>query len=283
MKLWSKDWVELLDKIKRYGLRNSWNTTIAPTGSLSMIADCSNGVEPTFSIAFEKHVAVGKFHYANKIFKDIMTELGIYSEELLAKIVDNYGSLKGLDISENIQQTFVTAMDMHWIDHVVAQAVWQKWIGNAIAKTINMPNDVTSEDIKSAYLIAHDLGLKGVTVYRDGSRNEQVLHIQGNKEKKFDVKPSQAALDYIQSRIENGKISPYVASQVSKYFTHEINVEADYLNRAKESVNLIDVMVLDAVKNETNKDACPVCNSTVAKQAGCGLCLDCGWSGCSSG
>ena len=191
--------------------------------------------------------------------------------------------MKGLDISENIQQTFVTAMDMHWIDHVVAQAVWQKWIGNAIAKTINMPNDVTSEDIKSAYLIAHDLGLKGVTVYRDGSRNEQVLHIQGNKEKKFDVKPSQAALDYIQSRIENGKISPYVASQVSKYFTHEINVEADYLNRAKESVNLIDVMVLDAVKNETNKDACPVCNSTVAKQAGCGLCLDCGWSGCSSG
>jgi ribonucleoside-diphosphate reductase alpha chain len=78
-----------------------------------------------------------------------------------------------------MQSLFTTAIDIHWTDHIMAQSVWQRWISNAIAKTINMPGDVTVEDVKSSYLLAHELGLKGVTVYRDGSRNEQVLHITG--------------------------------------------------------------------------------------------------------
>ena len=76
-----------------------------------------------------------------------------------------------------MQDVFVTAMDIHWADHLMAQSVWQDWIGNAIAKTINMPYDVTVEDVKSSYLLAHELGLKGMTVYRDGSRHKQVLHM----------------------------------------------------------------------------------------------------------
>src|ERR671932_1445149 len=213
----SYDWDSLIGKIQRYGIRNSWTTTIAPTGTLSMIADTSNGVEPIFALVFEKRVTVGRFFYTNRIFENVLKENGLYNDEILAKIANNYGSVRGLaEIPEWIQKTFVTAIDIHWIDHIMAQAVWQKWIGNAIAKTINMPGDVTAEDVKYAYLLSHELGLKGVTVYRDGSRHEQVLHITGNntKEKAFPVKPSRYVVDYVLNNIKE----PYVLEQIQKIF-----------------------------------------------------------------
>ena len=86
----------------------------------------------------------------------------------------------------------------------MAQGVWQSWIGNAIAKTINMPYDVTADDVKSAYLLAHELGLKGITVYRDGSRHKQVLHMTSEKaQKTFDVTPTQFVTDYVTNTITN--------------------------------------------------------------------------------
>jgi len=179
-------------------MRNAFKTTIAPTGTLSMIAGVSNGVEPCFALSFEKRVTVGSFFYVNEIFEKCLKDAGIYSEELIKKVVNNYGSCKGIEeIPEEIRRVFVTAMDIHWADHVMAQAVWQKWIDNAIAKTINMPGDATVEDVKQAYRMAHELGCKGMTVYRDGSRHQQVLHIHSDtKEKKFSVEPS----DYVKSQ-----------------------------------------------------------------------------------
>ena len=182
------DWNSLIEKIKKHGIRNSWTSTIAPTGTLSMIADTSNGVEPIFAVAFEKRVTVGRFFYTNRVFEAVLRENSLYDDEILSKIANNYGSGRGLpEIPGWIQKIFVTAIDIHWTDHLMAQAIWQKWIANAIAKTINMPGDVTAEDVKCAYLLSHDLGLKGVTVYRDGSRHEQVLHITGEntKERRF--------------------------------------------------------------------------------------------------
>jgi len=86
---------------------------------------------------------------------------------------------------------FVTTIDIHWQDHVYAQSVWQKFMDNAMTKTINMPHDATVEDVKQAYIMAHDLGCEGITVYRDGSRHEQVLRIHSEtKDKKFQVEPS---------------------------------------------------------------------------------------------
>ena len=211
------NWDSLIKKIQKHGIRNSWTSTIAPTGTLSMIADTSNGVEPMFALVFEKRVTVGRFFYTNRIFENVLKESGLYNDEILAKIANNYGSVRGLaEIPEWIQKTFVTAIDIHWTDHIMAQAVWQKWIGNAIAKTINMPGDVTAEDVKYAYLLSHELGLKGVTVYRDGSRHEQVLHITGNesKEKKFITRPSKYAADYIRANIKE----PYVIDQIEKIF-----------------------------------------------------------------
>ncbi|MEK0381679.1 MAG: adenosylcobalamin-dependent ribonucleoside-diphosphate reductase, partial [Nitrosopumilus sp.] len=181
----SYDWDALISKIKKHGIRNVLTTTVAPTGTLSMIADCSNGMEPTFALVFEKRVTVGRFFYTNKIFQQVLRENGLYSEELLAKIADNYGSVKGIpEIPEWMQKIFVTAMDIHWADHLCAQAVWQDWIGNAIAKTINMPYDVSVDDVKATYLLAHEMGLKGITVYRDRSRHEQVLHMTSKNAKK---------------------------------------------------------------------------------------------------
>ena len=128
------DWDALIAKIQKHGIRNVLTTTVAPTGTLSMIADCSNGMEPMFALVFEKRVTVGRFFYTNKIFEAVLKEHGLYNDQMLEKIANNYGSVKGIpEIPEWMQKIFVTAMDIHWADHLMAQGVWQKWIGNAIA------------------------------------------------------------------------------------------------------------------------------------------------------
>ncbi len=280
------NWDSLIKKIQKHGIRNSWTSTIAPTGTLSMIADTSNGVEPMFALVFEKRVTVGRFFYTNRIFENVLKESGLYNDEILAKIANNYGSVRGLaEIPEWIQKTFVTAIDIHWTDHIMAQAVWQKWIGNAIAKTINMPGDVTAEDVKYAYLLSHELGLKGVTVYRDGSRHEQVLHITGNesKEKKFITRPSKYAADYIRANIKE----PYVIDQIEKIFEQTKSEEYEDLPTETISTSvLLDTpdKSMQAPLLESNEDnACPSCKARLIITEGCNLCIECGFSSCVSG
>ena len=279
------NWDSLIKKIQKHGIRNSWTSTIAPTGTLSMIADTSNGVEPMFALVFEKRVTVGRFFYTNRIFENVLKESGLYNDEILAKIANNYGSVRGLaEIPEWIQKTFVTAIDVHWIDHIMAQAVWQKWIGNAIAKTINMPGDVTAEDVKYAYLLSHELGLKGVTVYRDGSRHEQVLHINGNetKEKKFITRPSKYAADYIRANIKE----PYIKDQIEKIF-EQTKIEEEELPTETISTSiLLDTpnKSIQAPLVESNDDnTCPSCKARLIITEGCNLCIECGFSSCISG
>ncbi|MEE8255555.1 MAG: adenosylcobalamin-dependent ribonucleoside-diphosphate reductase [Nitrosopumilaceae archaeon] len=262
------DWNALIEKIKKYGIRNVLATTVAPTGTLSMIADCSNGMEPTFALVFEKRVTVGRFFYTNKIFEEVLKENGLYSEELLAKVADNYGSARGIpEIPEWIQKIFVTAMDIHWADHLMAQTVWQDWIGNAIAKTINMPYDVSAEDVKASYLLAHEMGLKGITVYRDGSRHKQVLHMTSEKaEKTFDVRPTTYVTNYVASKIKN----PYIKTNVEN---------ALKLVTPKEELQQ-QTPVTEEQKEET---LCPTCKNNLVFVEGCSLCIECGFSGCTSG
>jgi ribonucleoside-diphosphate reductase alpha chain len=279
------NWDSLIQKIQKHGIRNSWTSTIAPTGTLSMIADTSNGVEPMFALVFEKRVTVGRFFYTNRIFENVLKENGLYTDEILAKIANNYGSVRGLaEIPEWIQKTFVTAIDIHWTDHIMAQAVWQKWIGNAIAKTINMPGDVTAEDVKCAYLLSHELGLKGVTVYRDGSRHEQVLHITGNetKEKKFITRPSKYAVDYIRANIKE----PYIRDQIEKIL-EQTKIEDEGIPTETISTSiLLDTpnKITQASLLESNEDnACPTCKARLIITEGCNLCIECGFSSCVSG
>ncbi|MGH9934292.1 MAG: adenosylcobalamin-dependent ribonucleoside-diphosphate reductase, partial [Nitrososphaerales archaeon] len=263
----SYDWDALIDKIMRFGIRNSQTTTVAPTGTLSMIADTSNGVEPLFGLVYEKRVTVGRFFYTDKVFESVLKEYGLYSDELLENISQNYGSIRGLDgIPEWMQKVFVTAIDVHWADHLMAQAVWQRWISNAIAKTINMPNDVTAEDVKCSYLLSHELGLKGVTVYRDGSRHQQVLHITSDsKEKRFEVVPSDYVVDYISNNIKD----EFVHKEVQKVI--KTGEKQEYVRKA---------LLPHA---ETSEEPCPVCNGRIAYIEGCNCCIECGWSSCVSG
>ena len=264
----SYDWDALIAKIQKYGIRNVLTTTVAPTGTLSMIADCSNGMEPTFALVFEKRVTVGRFFYTNKIFEQVLRENGLYSEELLAKIASNYGSVKGIEeVPEWMQKIFVTAMDIHWSDHLMAQGVWQDWIGNAIAKTINMPNDVSADDVKAAYLLAHEIGLKGITVYRDGSRHKQVLHMTDeNAQKNFEVLPSNYLFDYINNTITN----PYIKEQVNNAL--KLIVPHEEIKR-----------VVPKVEETKEENLCPTCKNNLVLIEGCSICIECGYSGCTSG
>ena len=264
----SFEWGPLIQKIKKNGIRNVLTTTVAPTGTLSMIADCSNGMEPAFALVFEKRVTVGRFFYTNKILEEALRDEGLYTDEILEKIADNYGSLSGIDeIPQWMQEVFVTAMDIHWADHLMAQSVWQDWIGNAIAKTINMPYDVTAEDVKSSYLLAHELGLKGMTVYRDGSRHKQVLHMTSeNAEKTFEVAPSEYMLSYIHENITNKYIKTQVgASLALKVHDEEIKIEAPKQEEVPE------------------ERLCPTCKNNLVFVEGCSICIECGYSGCTSG
>src|ERR687897_184621 len=284
----SYDWDSLVEKIKKYGIRNSWTTTIAPTGTLSMIADCSNGVEPVFALVFEKRVTVGRFFYTNKIFENVLKENGLYNDDVLTKIANNYGSIRGLnEIPQWMQSLFTTAIDIHWTDHIMAQSVWQRWISNAIAKTINMPGDVTVEDVKSSYLLAHELGLKGVTVYRDGSRNEQVLHITGSNtlEKSFIVKPSKYVKEYIKSYVKE----PYVSQYVSKLLEEKNNeVNDDDLSHlyitTREPIKTNEHMkITKPIQEISEGEMCPTCQSKLIITEGCNMCIECGFSSCASG
>ena len=264
----SYEWGALIEKIKKHGIRNVLATTVAPTGTLAMIADCSNGMEPAFALVFEKRVTVGRFFYTNKIVEEVLKENGLYSDELLEKIADNYGSLKGIPgIPQWMQDTFVTAMDIHWADHLMAQGVWQDWIGNAISKTINMPYDVTAEDVKSAYLLAHELGLKGITVYRDGSRHKQVLHMTSeNAQKTFEVTPSEYITGYVTANLTN----PYVKSQVNAALALKVHDE--------------EIVTEPQKQEEIPEDRlCPTCKNALVFVEGCSMCIDCGYSGCTSG
>ena len=263
------DWDALIEKIQKHGIRNVLTSTVAPTGTLSMIGDCSNGMEPMFALVFEKRVTVGRFFYTNKIFESVLKEHGLHNDQILEKIANNYGSVKGIpEIPEWIQNIFVTAMDIHWTDHLMAQAVWQRWIGNAIAKTINMPNDVTADDVKASYLLAHELGLKGITVFRDGSRHEQVLHMTGdNVQKTFQVVPSTYLAEYIAKGVTN----PYLKAQIEKALQIRIP-DSD-----------IKLQQNQLTQEQMEERLCPTCKNNLVFAEGCNICIECGYTGCTSG
>ena len=159
-------------------IRNATVTTIAPTGTLSIIAGVSSGVEPVFAYAYIRNVMDGTHLIeTNQILKDRLVEAGIYSDELMQKIVEQ-GSLAHVDgIPEDIRRVFVCAHDVSPIWHVKMQAAFQRYTDNAVSKTVNFPNSATKEEVAEVYRLAFTLGCKGTTIYRDGSRNEQVLNI----------------------------------------------------------------------------------------------------------
>jgi ribonucleoside-diphosphate reductase alpha chain len=175
------------------GRRNATVTTVAPTGTISIIAGCSSGIEPLFAIAFMRHVLGGaRLFEINPLFERVAKDRGFYSSALLEKIV-KYGTVKDMkEIPEDVKKVFVTAHEIAPEWHVRMQAAFQKHTENAVSKTVNLPQEATPEDIEKVYWLAYKLKCKGVTVYRYGSKGEQVLNLGlGAKEEKRAVTASE--------------------------------------------------------------------------------------------
>ena len=164
--------------------RNATTTTIAPTGTLSILAGCSSGIEPLFALSFVRNVMDNdRLLEVNPIFEKTAREKGFYSHDLMDMIAKQ-GSIKGLEeIPEDVRAVFVTAHDVSPEWHIHMQAAFQKYTDNAVSKTVNLPRDATVEDVKKVYNLAYELGCKGVTIYRDGSKENQVLSIARKDEK----------------------------------------------------------------------------------------------------
>lgn len=166
-------------------LRNATITTIAPTGSLSIIAGCSSGIEPIFAVSFVRNVMEGtRLIEVNPYFENIAKRLGLWSRELMEKIAETGSIAQFLEFPEEIRQIFVTAHDITPIDHIRMQAAFQKYTDNAVSKTVNFSHSATTKDVEDVYMLAYKTGCKGVTVYRDGSREEQVLSTKKAQEEK---------------------------------------------------------------------------------------------------
>ncbi|CAG0955546.1 MAG: adenosylcobalamin-dependent ribonucleoside-diphosphate reductase [Candidatus Methanoperedens sp.] len=171
-------------------IRNSTVTSIAPTGSISIIGGCSSGIEPLFAVSFVRNVLEGtKLIEVNPYFEAVAKERGFYSEELMMKIAKT-GTLAGLkEIPDDLKRVFVTAFDITPQWHVKMQAAFQKYCDNAVSKTINFPNDVDFKEVEKAFMLAYKLKCKGITVYRYGSKSLQVLYLGDATDKYVSADP----------------------------------------------------------------------------------------------
>jgi len=158
-------------------MRNATVTSIAPTGTISIIAGTSSGIEPFFAISYVRNVMGTQLFEVNSIFEKMAEERGFYSPELLAKIAKEGSVQRIKEIPSDVRRVFVTALDIAPEWHVRMQAAFQKYTDNAVAKTVNLPNEATLEDVRKIFLLAYKLKCKGITVYRYGSKSEQVLTI----------------------------------------------------------------------------------------------------------
>lgn len=237
-------WSKLDNDIEEFGLRNATTTCIAPTGTISMIAGASGGVEPLFGLVFSRLIMDGtEMLEINPIFKEYMVSHNLYSDAVMSQIAKE-GTIAHVDgISDEVKHIFVTAHDVLPYWHVKMQAAFQLHTDNAVSKTVNFVESATREDIKEAYILAYKNNLKGITVYRNNSRQFQPMNLD-DKKKESDTVEEKA----VESKPEVDK-----KSEVEEYNP----------------------------TGEVKKITCPECGNTIEMAEGCFICLNCGYSGCS--
>jgi ribonucleoside-diphosphate reductase alpha chain len=193
-------------------VRNACCTTIAPTGTLSIIAGCSSGIEPLFALSYTRNILDGaRFVEVNPYFEEIVKREGFYSEELMQKLAAGV-RLGDIDkVSDRIKRLFVTAHEISPEWHVRMQAAFQRSTDNAVSKTVNFPQEATREDIAKVYMMAYEEGLKGITIYRDRSREAQVL-VTGREEK-----------------VEGAGLTPRKRSKVTTGVTERVTTGCGYI------------------------------------------------------
>jgi len=176
-------------KDKKAKMRNATLTTIAPTGTISIIAGpCSSGIEPVFAISYYRNVMDNdKLVEVDPLFEEIAQERKFYSRKLMESIAESSSIQEFEEIPDDVKRIFVTAHDISPVWHVRMQAAFQRYVHNATSKTVNFPHDATIEDVHDAYLLAYESGCKGITIYRDGSRQEQVLNVNSKDSKAIEA------------------------------------------------------------------------------------------------
>ncbi len=233
------DWEKLAEEIKRYGIRNAATTTIAPTGSISIIAGCSSGIEPIFALAFtRKHILDDDaFPEINPLFEEVARRRGFYNLNVMRKVAETGRAQDIEEIPPDVRRVFVTALDIAPVWHVRMQAAFQRWTDNSISKTINLPFEATLEDVERAILLAYELGCKGITLYRDRSREVQVLNV-GVTEKKEEARAAQPGLP--------GVLSPRPRPLVTRGTTEKIPLGCGrnlYVTVNEDQVGLCEVFL----------------------------------------
>ncbi|MGB9815249.1 MAG: adenosylcobalamin-dependent ribonucleoside-diphosphate reductase [Thermoplasmata archaeon] len=166
-------------------MRNATTTTIAPTGSISIIAGTSSGIEPLFALVYVRQILENtEMLEVNQLFEEELKRRGLYSDSLMRDVARR-GTIQDMNLPPDLKRLFLTAHDMDFRWHVLMQAVFQRHTDNAVSKTINMRNDATMEEVEKAYMLAYKLRCKGITIYRDRSKREQVLY-KGAEEKEIE-------------------------------------------------------------------------------------------------
>jgi len=192
--------------------RNASRTTIAPTGSLSIIANCSSGIEPLFALSYIRHILEGEeFIEVNPYFEETAKKGGFYSPDLMKQLAEGKRLKDIEEVPEDIKMLFVTAHDISPEWHVKMQAAFQKFTDSAVSKTVNFPHEATPDDVTKVYMLAYQEGLKGITIYRDRSRDSQVLTV-GEGVKKTE-----------------GKLAPRKRPKVTTGVTERVNTGCGYI------------------------------------------------------
>ncbi len=204
-------------------MRNATTTTIAPTGTISIIAGCSSGIEPIFAVSFIRRVLEGtELVEVHPIFLEISKERGFYSDDLVKRIASKGRIQEFPEIPDDIKKIFVTAHDVTPEWHIRLQAAFQEFTDNAVSKTINFPFTAKTEDVYNAYMLAYKLGCKGLTIYRDGSREQQVLSVKKPKFTQVEPRPRPERTVGVTERINTGCGKLYVTINSDEYGICEV-------------------------------------------------------------
>ncbi|MBI3980896.1 adenosylcobalamin-dependent ribonucleoside-diphosphate reductase [Candidatus Microgenomates bacterium] len=246
-------------------MRNRTVTTIAPTGTIGLIADCSQGIEPIFALAHLRRSSLSaqenlgdELLYTYQKFEEELKRRNLYSEELMSEVAKT-GSVSHLDhgLPSDIKKIYVTAHEISPVWHLKMQAAFQKYTDNAVSKTVNFAKEATTKDVEEVYMLAYKLGCKGVTIYRDSSRPTQVLNLDISKKKAGEDKVIQTG------GAINGDTGP---KNVDEPPAADVSRQPLYMMSSLDKKKITD---------------CPTCGAKLVFSEGCATCLSCGYSHCS--
>jgi ribonucleoside-diphosphate reductase alpha chain len=253
----------IYDSPDGYDIRNATTTTIAPTGTLSIIAGCSSGIEPLFAVSFVKNVMDNdKLVEVNPYFEQAAKDGGFYNEELMEKIAIK-GAIKEIEeVPARYKRIFVTAHEISPIWHVRMQASFQKFVDNAVSKTVNFASDAGTKDVEEVYMLAYRLGCKGITIYRDKSRQAQVLEVPSKNVSPLEKEKVPTQMDEKKEAVLLESIKPRKRPEITMGLTRKYNIGG--CGKLYVTVNTDDYGICEVFTN-TGEEGCAALSEALSR------------------